>query len=813
MKQGQFTLRWVVVLFAAILIGSSAFIPASLVFAQVSSPVLAAVQPDRAANDLDTRIEISGSGFSTEGGIPLVFLNSVPLPGVIWVNENILTATVPWGLNAGVYNLRVVNLDGEEATLNSAFEVIQGVGRWSSRTMDGGPVHAVIPILAVPGLLYAHSEVTSAIYRSMDYAEHWETVGHAGGQYLAYDPLDPDYLYLNALQSTDGGVTWHSMLDQNLWPGTTRYLGNYTRVFPDPGNAGTLFLAAAEIPAGCGEPAGLLRSENYGQTWNKIETGLLPGDNHVTALEFAGSTIYLGTRDGNLYRSVDGGTSWQPIGSSNILESIGILEANPYETNELWITTHFAVSATAQIVKLDLGNLEDLESATDQLTGWSPESYPKSLGFVAEDTIFIGAQWDNGWISDDDGASWDLFQPSTGKPGYWLALDPWDSDQDTFYIADEQYGVQKTANASGPNWSGASWTPVNQGLHAMSPDYLEVDPTNPARVYAKIVKNGWPGIFISDDGGQNWTFSSLEPASGGIRPVTSMLTVSGDRVFAGAHGDSGAGPQLYISEDQGASWTRLSLDPVPEFSDSFHMPKGLKADPRQNDILLMNVIVGNRSLTTDQYVSEIYRSTDHGDHWQRVGLAKQVGREVNNLATLAFDPANPDIAYAAADHEILKSTDNGLTWSIIHSEPASWLGGSIAIEPVAPHRVYVGNLVSKDGGETWDPANYPIGAGQLVFIPGSDTLYIAGDGLAVSPDGGTTWQIPEGPLASAHINALAAGRIDQRTFIYVGTPGGETPEMNLSPDRFAAGAPASLEAGVYRMTKVDQRLFLPVVKR
>ncbi len=777
MKQFQFALKGVRFLLVVVLVGLSAQAPVSPALAEAGQPGLTAVQPDQAANDIDTPIEISGSGFSNEGGVPQVFLGEIPLPQVEWVNESTLSALVPWGLEAGVYSLRVANPNGDEDTLDSAFTVTQGVGQWNSNAMDGGPVRTVIPIPTTPGLLYAHSEATSAVYRSTDYAAHWETVGHAGGQFFTYDPLDPNYLYLNTLQSTDGGATWRDMLEDSLWPGTDRYPGVYTQAFPAPAEAGTLFLATAEIPAGSGDPSGLLRSEDYGQTWEAAETGLLPGDTHVTALEFSGSTIYLGTRDGNLYQSDDGGASWQRIGSSKVLESIGILKVNPYQTNELWITTHFSVSAAAHIVKMDLASPEHTLTEVP----WPVESYPKNLGFLDASTAYMGTQWDNGWILTDGGANSVLFQPATGKPGYWLALDPWDSQQKTFYIADEQYGVQKTTDAGAPNWGEATWTPMSQGLHAMSPDCLEIAPADPARVYAKIVENGWPGIFVSEDGGQNWTFSSLEPASSGTRPITSMLAVSGERVFAGSHGNDvlGYGPQLYISNDQGGAWSRVSLDPVPGFTDSFHMPGVLKADPQQPDTLLLVAVIGNRTLTTDQYVSEIYRSLDNGDSWQRVDLAGQVGHAVNNLGSLAFDPHDGGVVYAAGDHEILKSTDSGLTWATLLKDDGARLGGPIAVEPVAPYRVYVGRLVSSDGGQGWDEAPMPMFPQQIAFVPGSDTVYIAGDGLAYSYDGGTSWQRAEGALGTTGINALAVGRSNERTVIYVGTPGGEALETQV----------------------------------
>lgn len=805
MKRMPSLMQWVGLFLAAVLAGTSGQTLAAPVWAQADDPTVTSVQPNRAANDVDTPLEVSGADFSAEGDGPQVFLGDTPLLQVTWVNTQTLTTLVPWGLTPGVYPLRVVNPTGGEATLAAAFEVTQGVGQWNASAMDGGPVRVVLPVSQTAGLLYAYSVVTSGLYRSTDYGAHWVTAGHASGQFLAYDPLDPQTLYLNAQQSRDGGTTWQGLLPDGHWPGTDQYPGYYTQAFPDPAQAGTLFLATADIPVGSGSPAGLARSADYGQTWETIENGLPVTDTHITAVEFYSHTVFVGTRDGNVYRSTDGGDSWQALASTG-LPSVGVLRVNPYQPAELWVTTHAEVTAKAQIVKIDLA---DPGFVVSPVSAWPVDAYPLNLGFLSAGAIYIGTQWDGAWMSEDGGANWALFHPSTGKPGYCLALDPWDSQQDTFYIADEQYGVQKTVD------HGLSWTPVNAGLHAMSPDYLAIDPANPARVYAKISENGWPGIFISADGGQRWDFASLEAVTPGRRPITSMLAVSAGRVFAGAHGNEilGYGPQLFVSDNQGDTWKRVDVDPLPLLPDSFHMPWNLQVDPREPRTLLLAAVIGNRDLTPDEYVSELYRSTDQGDSWQRVNLTAQVGHAVHNLTHLAFAPNNPDLVYAAGDHDILKSTDNGGTWSIIASDAAAWLGGPIAIEPVPPYRVFVGNQVSADGGETWDWANLPVNPSQMAFVPGSDTLYAAGDGLMVSHDGGTTWQAVAGTLASTRINGLAVSRHDQRTVIYVGTPGGDGVSPNIRAAHVQAESLQPLEAGVYRLTEVRYSLFLPLVRR
>ena len=95
----------------------------------VLSPTVTDVDPTGAPNDLDTPMVITGTGFSAElsGTLvitqPTVYLGAVSLEDVGWVSSATLTATVPWGLDPGVYTLTVVNPDTQSGSLPDAFTV------------------------------------------------------------------------------------------------------------------------------------------------------------------------------------------------------------------------------------------------------------------------------------------------------------------------------------------------------------------------------------------------------------------------------------------------------------------------------------------------------------------------------------------------------------------------------------------------------------------------------------------------------------------------------------------------------------------
>ena len=772
--------------------------PAAL--AQSAAPTLDSIQPNQISNDLDTPVTILGSGFSSAVDSIQIFLGDVSLRNITWRSETELSAVIPWAMAPGTYTLRVVNPDGAEASLLSAVTVSNGIGQWTSGDLSGGPIDSIVAIPSHLGWIYAYARSSGAVYQSIDAGEHWVTRGHVPwpwGQFFTVDPIDPNHMYVNNKASADGGSTWQE-LKPELSP------GYFTWTFPHPTDSGTIFLAMANIE-GLGEQnraSGLLRSLDYGQTWQTVQDGIDPGDENVTALEFSPDNpqvIYIGTQAGNLYQSENGGDHWAKLG--HMLPSIGLIRVNPDALDELWITTHFQLTPHAQVIKV---HTHDLANPVALWTGHQDRNLT-SLGFIDATTAYAATQWDMAWITTNGGLDWNDISPRDGKPGNCLTLDPWDPTHQTFYVADEQYGVQKTSDG------GLTWQPKYVGLHAMNPDRLVIDPTNPARLYAKISSNGWPGIFLSENGGHDWAFSALNP---GQRPLVSALAANPQRVFVGTHSPGlNRGPVLYYSDDQAATWTSLPIDDDANllYPDFFYMPWALQVDPTNSSTLLMTVVIGNRDITQDQYFSDIYRSIDNGETWQRIGLESQVGHKVTNLWTMAFDPHDSQIVYANGNKELLKSSDNGQHWMVIRSMMSSPM--PITIEPVAPYRVFVGREYSANGGLTWNWCNPPISVSLIAFVPGTDELYVAGNGLLRSADGGSSWKAVEGGVASIPITALALAQADSRTIVYVGTPGGTVAGGAGSPIQITSQSSSQVDAGVYRLTEVRRQLFLPLVKK
>ena len=86
---------------------------------QNPAPTITSVSPTGGYSHLDTEITIEGTGFLPTPSVQL----GIGELGVTFVDSTTLTAVVPSGYDAGLYDLIVTNPDAQEATLESAFVV------------------------------------------------------------------------------------------------------------------------------------------------------------------------------------------------------------------------------------------------------------------------------------------------------------------------------------------------------------------------------------------------------------------------------------------------------------------------------------------------------------------------------------------------------------------------------------------------------------------------------------------------------------------------------------------------------------------
>ncbi|HYU30814.1 MAG TPA: hypothetical protein VEW48_01505 [Thermoanaerobaculia bacterium] len=146
------------------------------------------------------------------------------------------------------------------------------------------------------------------------------------------------------------------------------------------------------------------------------------------------------------------------------------------------------------------------------------------------------------------------------------------------------------------------------------------------------------------------------------------------------------------------------------------------------------------------------------------------------------------IVYAAGDQDLYRSTDAGASWTRLGLYELGWNGiYSLAVDPSDSSTVYVGTLSSgvlksSDGGASWKQVfNEPVACGviwSLAIAKSPSTIYAGCDGGTQAPffestDGGATWAaqgslLPDGGR-SAHLalDPDRAGVLYLSAYIYV----------------------------------------------
>jgi photosystem II stability/assembly factor-like uncharacterized protein len=726
---------------AAVLISSTALLVLLCLLGRtdpgVPSPALAAplqitptvllVNPTSAPNDLDTTIVITGTDFVST---PTVYLGDTLLDDLSRVSSTILAATVPWGMDPGVYTVTVSNPGSESGSLSNAFTVTQGIGVWNAGELYGGNIGEVVVNPVTPTTVYAASQDVG-LFRSRDGGESWSLVYAPSARNLALDPFTPTTIYWKdergpLLRSDDEGDTWIPLgpVGQSTWQAA----------YPHPAEPDTVYFSSQSS-----EDGGVWKSTDRGQTWVTMTNGLT--DTEVAALAIHPTdpmTMALATANGHVFRSTDGGESWAY--ASTPVDYPSSLAFNPWVDNELWIADScFGGDATyrsttvsyTEWVSMSLPPVTDIDFA------------PSSWGNVLSSTVFASVCFAGAYKTTDGGGTWDDFGPEGA--GHSFALHP--TLTGTIYMASVWDGVFKTTNG------GDTWQVIQEGLTAVSPQQLTTVPGQPDIVYAVTDRPG--GIYKATRGGENWRFLDIDSAGDRTLSVVSVDPFTPTRVYAAGDHPAGFSWWIHTSEDGGETWTMTAVITAAEpYSDCNAVMIGvLRADPVHPGILLAG-IHHLRFGTPLFEAGGIYSSTDYGENWTYI----DVGQEISPVTDLAYDAVTPTIVYAATDGGgMLRSTDGGQTWQRTgESEPSLDSVESIAVEQSSPYRVFVwtgpggaGLYVSEDHGESWAQADFALTGFQVEQIlcthDDPSSLYLAvtsgwlGPGLFRSTDGAQSW--------------------------------------------------------------------------
>ncbi|MEP1033223.1 glycosyl hydrolase [Ekhidna sp.] len=634
---------------------------------------------------------------------------------------------------------------------------------------------------------------------------------------------------------------------------------------------------------------GVWRTNDAGSTWENISDGFFGGSIGAVAVsEWDNNVIYAGggevTVRGNvssgwgMWKSVDAGTTWQEIGLKNSrhIPRIRVHPKNPdlvyaavmgdlYKSStergvyrskdggKSWERILYAnADAGAVDLTFDPNNPRILYAST-----WRIRRTPYSLESGGDGSAL--------WKSTDGGDTWTNISKNEGLPGgLWgisgVTVSPVNSNRVWAIIENKAGGVYRSDDA------GKTWRLINKERKLRQRAWYYT------RIYADTQDED--GVYVmnvryhkSTDGGR--TYETYNAPHGDhhdfwIAPEDNQRMVIGD--------DGGA----QVSFDAGENWSTYQNQPTAQFyrvttDDSF--PYRIYGAQQDNSTVRIDHRSGGRYIGDDDWEStaggesaHIAPKPDNNDivyggsydgFLTRVDHSKDQVRAVNVWPDnpmghgaegfeyrfqwnfpIFFSPHNPNKLYTASN-QLHVTTNEGQTWEIISPDltrnDPSKLGSSggpitkdntsveyyctIFAATESYHEegvIWIGSddglvHITKDGGDNWTNVT-PAGMPEWMMINSVEIdpfnkggLYIAGTRyklgdytpyLYKTEDYGQTWKKITNGIPAEHFTRVVRADPNQKGLLYAGTEAG----MYVSFDDGASWKPFQMNLPIVPIT-------------
>lgn len=480
-------------------------------------------------------------------------------------------------------------------------------------------------------------------------------------------------------------------------------------------------------PAGAGSPWFLIGPRNVNGRVKALAV-------HPTQPD----TVYAGGASGGVWKSTDGGQTWDPLfdmQESLAIGALGIAASSP------------------QTVYAGSGE-------------WTP-------GFGAS---YPGA---GVYVSTDGGATWSLRNSCLCRRIGKLLVDP--TNPQRVWICGDA-GLERTTDG------GVTWT----RLRSDEVTDIALDPTSASIVFVAVAGSGF---YKSVDGGTNFSLLPGSPTGAGVTFPQLAIGVSG------AHGHKfiaiKTGGTVATSINGGTTFTTVSSG----HGGYFGWCDVIACAPDDESILLYGGVGLERStdggaswsslpVHADQHAavfapsnsSVVYFAND-GGVWRSNDKGATVNKVSNGLVITQFynigcwQPLSNVVGGGSQDNAT-QYTTSGLTWQPVWTNDGGWF----VIDSTNPRTMYAEGqnaylAKSTDGGATWATVTAGITGttpweGVMTMDPNDHLrLYYGTDRVFRTLDGCATAWTTVSQVLSGEVSAIAVAPSDSNR-VYAGTTGG-----------------------------------------
>jgi hypothetical protein len=566
-----------------------------------------------------------------------------------------------------------------------------------------------------PSVLLAGGDV-SGFHRSIDGGRTWTTSNTGVAAILElpvatilFSRRTPGLVYAGVgkrgdigglLVSTDAGISWASRSNVPLFSGTDNQ-GVKGLPSPHPRSTGTLLAEDPESGAlyAATFAQGVLRSDDGGFSWTTLG---LAGE-HLRGLAFDPAnpdTLFVGAYNDGVYVTTN-------ASSAGTFTKLAGSPLNPEELLLLGESLYVAAGKAGVFRTRDGGaTWQSLGGAAIPTTG---PSWMSIAGYRAcdRDVVYVGAirAGSNAIVrTTDDGVSWvsvtsdpSLVHTTIGGPGgtpWWLG------GQSRWLPGGGSYAASSIVVGTGPAggtdcldphvrvagrsgiWgstnAGGDWYPFMEGLGVSIARDVIGDPAVAGRVY--VATADW--VFFHS-GNSLVTVTQKRPP--GVSRGTSLTidpSTSPGRVYVGSAKPTTNGEVFSSANPPSTGWTDEGLSSVA--GGWMPLDVAVLRDGSQRILLAAVERAG------------IYRKV--GSTWTRVNAVAMSQPQISRGASLASSPGSAAVFLFDRESGVWRSSDRGKTWTKIWSLESSVPGtGYLALDPSTPGRLYV----STTGSGVW----------------------------------------------------------------------------------------------------------------